>query len=231
MKGMRRSAWRSVWMVLCVWALSACAVESDDSAEAVEGVERSVVAANPESRAPEEVRQSPRDVVREAAASPTRALEVDTRRFPGADADSVAGHRSASSAVTGASGSLSWDVASKLGASGWAASQIKLDVQGADGLHVTRVFEKGAALTLTDALPDGQYSWRAVMTPELDAEVQAQLREARLAGSPSKARAAVEALRRQGRVPTLAQAAAHVQTGYFSLREGKVVTDDLVEAR
>ncbi len=96
-----------------------------------------------------------------------------------------------------------------------------LRVQNAEGEVFEWSFDAGAdAIIFASELSDGGYTYEAIMTPRLDASTRREMQVAREQG-----RDISRSLRAQGRLPAEPQ----VTSGFFTVRDGAIVTDLIEE--
>ncbi len=135
--------------------------------------------------------------------------------------------------VMDAGGVVSWEYANAETASETAEpveyASLNINLTGPDGLRIEERFERWEAAEIDEALPDGSYSWEAYATPEVSQETRVRMREIRTVGNLETENELIEELRRNGELPTERQIEAGKRYGHFTVKNGYIVQNDMVE--
>lgn len=104
-----------------------------------------------------------------------------------------------------------------------AHQRIDVSVAFPTGKNIVKSFAAGEAVAVDANLADGTYAWEARPAIYVDPTIRAEMQEVRESGDFAAEKKLLKRLRAEGYLPTEQQAAASVQSGYFTINNGIMV--------
>lgn len=102
--------------------------------------------------------------------------------------------------------------------------QISVTIALPDGSQIQQNFSDGEKVSITDEnLKDGGYNWETQVTPKIEPSVREEMAAIRELGNIEAERKLIKELRDGGYIPSAEQAQANVQSGYFTILDGKIM--------
>lgn len=150
------------------------------------------------------------------------ANPVSVRSLPqDSDTHSNVPERASAVVVDANARGATWAFEKPLDLSRYETVQISFTSMGT--LVATDTFLAGDALQVEQELSDGDYRWRLVLRPTLDAEVKRILGAARAHGDRAEIQRLTKKFQDQGKLATAREAQQNVHAGFFMIRDGEMV--------
>jgi hypothetical protein len=106
-------------------------------------------------------------------------------------------------------------------------SEIQVVISLPNGRHFRKTFASGEAVSLVNEnLEDGTYAWETRASPKIEASVRKEMAEVRKSGNLEAQQKLVDELREDGYLPSAQQAEANTQSGYFTIKDGEIISGD-----